>query len=333
LVVYYLANDSFYDAKQLHAISISFVPFAQILSIMQRRSFIKNTALTLGALALLSNRTFAALLSDPAYKVKMLTDKIGIFSEKGGTILFAITKEGVIVVDTQFPDSAKHCIDEIKLKTDKKFALLVNTHHHGDHTAGNIAFKDLVDLIVAHENSLKNQEASAKVNKKETQQLYPNLTFDKTWSRKFGKERVTLHYFGKGHTNGDSFVEFEKAKIVHVGDLVFNRRFPYIDKSAGANIAEWAKILTQATDKFGDKTTYVCGHAGEGFDVVITKADILLFRDYLNNLLKYTKDAIAKGITKEEYLKTTSIPDSPEWKGDGISRSLEAAWLELKEGK
>jgi cyclase len=300
---------------------------------MQRRSFLKNTTITLAGFALLSKTGFAALLEDPKYTIKMITDTIGIFNESGGTILFVINKDGVIVVDAQFPDSAKHCIDEIKLKTDKKFAVLINTHHHGDHTAGNIAFKDLVSLVVAHENSLKNQEAAAKKNKKEAVQLYPNLTYDKTWSRKFGKERVSLHYLGRGHTNGDSFVHFEKANIVHVGDLVFNRMHPYIDKNNGANIAEWIKILGEATTKFNEKTIYVCGHAAKGYETIITKADILLFADYLTNVLKFTKESIAKGITKEEFMKTLDIPGSPEWKGDGIKRSLEAAWMEMSEGK
>jgi cyclase len=300
---------------------------------MQRRSFIKNTGLTLAAFLLLSKTGLAALLEDPKYKVKMLTDKIGVFTESGGTILFAITKEGVVVVDTQFPDNAKHCIDEIKLKTDKKFTLLINTHHHSDHTAGNIAFKGMIDVIVAHENSLKNQQDNAIKSKKEAAQLYPNITYDKVWSKKVGKERVTLHYLGKGHTNGDSFVHFEKANIVHLGDLVFNRRYPYIDKNNGANIAEWIKTLTTATEKFNEKTTYVCGHAGDGFDIVITKADILLFREYLSNLLKLATEKIATGITKEDFMKLTEIPGSPEWKGDGIKRSLEAVWLEVKEGK
>lgn len=300
---------------------------------MKRRSFIKNTGLSLGAFLLLSKTGIAGLLEDPKYKVKMLTDTVGVFTESGGTILFAITQKGVVVVDTQFPDSAKHCIDEIKLKTNKKFALLVNTHHHGDHTAGNIAFKGLVNDIVAHKNSLANQTSTAVKNKKEAQQLYPNLTYDNTWSKKIGKERVTLHYFGAGHTNGDSFVHFEKANVVHVGDLVFNRRYPYIDKAGGANIGAWIRTLETATNKFNEKTIYVCGHASDGFDIVINKADILLFRDYLTNLLKLTNESIASGITKDDFFKLTSIPGSPEWKGDGIKRSLEAAWLEVKEGK
>ena len=83
---------------------------------MQRRSFIKNTAFSMGALALLNQSSLAQFLAAPAWKIKMLTAEIGIFSEKGGTILFMITKKGVVVIDAQFPDTAQHLIDEIKNK-------------------------------------------------------------------------------------------------------------------------------------------------------------------------------------------------------------------------
>jgi len=176
----------------------------------------------------------------------MLTDDIGVFTEKGGTILFYIAKKDVIVVDAQFPDSAQHCIDEIKKKTENPFKLLINTHHHGDHTAGNIAFKGIVEHVLAHANSLTNQKNAAVKNKNEDKQLYPDQTYTDTWSEKIGKEKITLHYFGAGHTNGDSLVHFEHANIVHMGDLVFNRRHPYVDKSAGADMSSWITVLDKA---------------------------------------------------------------------------------------
>ena len=297
---------------------------------MERRAFIKNTSLTLAAFTLLSKSSLASFLTDPAYKVKMLTDKIGIFTEKGGTIMFLLGKKDVVVVDAQFPDCAQHCIDEIKKVSGMPFTFLINTHHHGDHTAGNIAFKDIAKNVVAHANSQKNQKANAVKNNNEKKQLYPDTIFDKTWSKKLKGEKITLTCFGSGHTDGDIFVHFEDSKIVHVGDLVFNRKYPYIDKAAGASITSWIKVLDDATKKYGDKNTYVCGHAGEGYEVTITKTDVFAFKDYLSNLIKYTTEKIAAGVTKEEYMKTKEIPGSTDWKGEGISRSLEAAWAELK---
>ncbi len=296
---------------------------------MQRRSFLRNTGLTIAGLALLNKDSLAAFLADPAWKIKMLTEDIGIFTEKGGTIAFYLSNEGAVVIDTQFPDAAQHLIDELKKKSEKPFRLLINTHHHGDHTAGNIAFKDLVPHVLAHANSKTNQEKVAKEQKKEDKQLYPDQTYTDTWSEKIGKEKISLHYFGAGHTNGDSLVHFTKADIVHMGDLVFNRRHPYIDKTAGADIANWIKILDKATVTFSKKTQYVCGHAGEGFDVQLKAGDLKAFGEYLGNVLKFTEAQIKAGKTKEEILKATEIPGSPEWKGDGIERPLTAAYIEL----
>ncbi len=296
---------------------------------MQRRSFLKNTAFTLGALALFNQQTLANLLAEPTWKIQMLTDDIGMFTERGGTILFMVTKKGVVVVDSQFPDTAQHLIDEIKKKTTKPFRLLINTHHHGDHSGGNIAFKGMVQQVVAHANSKINQEVAAIKSKTEAKQLYPDTTFTDSWSKKLGKEKLRLHYFGAGHTNGDCFVHFEHSNIVHTGDLVFNRRHPFVDKTAGADISNWIKVLDTATNKFDNNTMYISGHAATGYETIIKKADVLLFRDYLGNVLSFTDAALKAGKTKEEILKATEIPGSPEWKGDGLSRPLAAAIEEL----
>lgn len=298
---------------------------------MQRRSFIKNAAFSMGALALLNQSSLAQFLADPAWKIKMLTAEIGIFSEKGGTILFMITKKGVVVIDAQFPDTAQHLIDEIKNKTNKPFRLLINTHHHGDHTAGNFAFKGIVPHVLAHANSKINQEKAAVTQKTEAKQLYPDQTFTDTWCEKIGKEKICLHYFGAGHTNGDSMVHLQNSNIVHMGDLVFNRRHPYIDKTAGADIANWIVLLEKATKTFDNNTIYISGHAGNGYETTLNKEDVLLFRDYLENVLKFTDAEMQAGKTKEEILKATEIPGSPQWKGDGIQRSLTAAFEELSQ--
>jgi cyclase len=299
---------------------------------MQRRNFIRNSTLTLASLAFLSNKTMAQFLADPAWKIKMLTDSIGVFTEKGGTILFMIGKEGLTVVDSQFPEQSQHLIDELKKRSRQPFQLLINTHHHGDHTAGNISFKGLVKNVLAHENSKASQERVAKEKKTEEQQLYPDLVYSTTLCQPMGDEEICMHYFGAAHTNGDSFVHFKKANIVHTGDLVFNRRHPFVDRSAGANIKSWIAVLDKAGKTFDDKTIFVCGHAADGYDIVVSKKDISAFKDYLGKVLEFTAAQIKAGKTKEEIIKATEIPGAPEWKGDGIERPLTAAFEELTNG-
>ncbi len=299
---------------------------------MQRRNFVKTTGLSLLALTLFNNRSLAELLGDPAYNIKMLTPTTGIFSEKGGTILFHINPKGIVVVDAQFPDTAPHLVMEIKKMSNRPFALLINTHHHGDHTAGNIVFKGVVEHTVAHTNSAANQRSVAVKSKTEDKQFYPDITFSDSWKKKLKKEKFKLHYFGAAHTNGDILVHLEKANIVHVGDLVFNRRHPFIDKSAGADIASWIGVLNKTVSKFTG-ATFVCGHARTGFGVVVTSTDILAFRDYLTNLLALVSSDLKAGKSKEDILKNSTIPGSPEWQGDGIERGLSAAYEELAEKK
>ena len=296
---------------------------------MHRKTFIRNGSSILAALALFNNKTVAQLMADPTWKITMLTDEAGIFKEKGGTILFNLTKEGIVVVDSQFPDTAPHLIDELKKKSEQPFRLLINTHHHGDHSSGNIAFKGLTQHVLAHENSKANQERVAKEKKNEDQQLYPDQTYGSIWCEKIGSEEICLHYFGAGHTNGDSLVQFKKANIVHLGDLMFNRRHPYVDKSSGASMSNWITVMDKAHNTFNKKTKFICGHAAEGYDVIVNRDDLKLFGDYLGKVLQFTEAEIKAGKTKEEILKTSSIPGITEWKGDGFDRPLGAAYQEL----
>lgn len=295
---------------------------------MHRRQFIRNSALSIGALSLAGRQWLSLLTGDP-WKITMLTPQLGIFTERGGTIAFHLSKKGIVVVDSQFPDQAKHLIDELKKRSEKPFRLLINTHHHGDHTGGNISFKGLAEHVLAHENSKKNQENTAKQNKNEDKQLYPDQTYTSTWCHRTHKENICLWYFGAGHTNGDSFVHFEHADVVHCGDLVFNRRHPYVDRGAGANMKSWMEVIDKGLGKFGEKSTYIYGHSGTGYEITGTAADLRAFRDYLGNVLKFVEGEMKAGKTKDDILKATLIPGSEEWKGDGIQRPLTAAWEEL----
>jgi cyclase len=234
-----------------------------------------------------------------------------------------------VVVDTQFPEQSQHLIDELKKKSEKPFKLLINTHHHGDHSSGNISFKGIAEHVLAHANSKINQENSAKQNKSEEKQLYPDQTYTDTWCQKIGKENICLYYFGAGHTNGDSLIHFEHANIVHMGDLLFNRRHPNVDRGAGANMKSWMQVLDKALAKFDNDTMYVFGHSATGYDITGKADDLRAFRDYLGNVLKFTDEQIKAGKTKEEILKATNIPGSDQWKGDGINKPLQAAYEEL----
>jgi glyoxylase-like metal-dependent hydrolase (beta-lactamase superfamily II) len=300
---------------------------------MNRRNFIQNSALTLGAFTLLPNGLWAKSNLDTPYKIKELRGGVSVFTEKGGTIAYLQTPKGMVVVDSQFPEQSQHLIDELKKQSTNPFKLLVNTHHHGDHTGGNIAFKGLVEHVVAHENSLLNSKTVAQKQKNEDKQLFADVTFKDSWKQKVGKEKIKAHYFGAGHTNGDAVIHFENANVAHLGDLLFNRRYPFVDRAAGANINSWIKVLDKIHHTFDNETIFVFGHAFDPKKITGSKEDINAFKDYLEKLLVFVDAEIKAGKSKEEVIKSTAVPGVTEWKGDGIVRSLQAAYEELSEGK
>ncbi len=295
-----------------------------------RRNFIQKSILTTVGLSMAQRTLFASILTDELpYKMSLIRNNIGFFTEKGGTIGWMISKNGIVVVDTQFPEQSEHLIAEIQKQSDRKIDLLINTHHHGDHSSGNIAYKGRTNVLVAHENSKKNQMRVAKERGQEDKQLYPDTTFDNSWSKKIDGETITLSYFGPAHTDGDAVIHFENANIAHMGDLMFNRRFPFIDKSAGASVKNWIEVLASAQKAYSKDTIFIFGHSDNGFDVIGNMEDIKAFQNYLYRLLDTVQAEIKAGKSEEEIMEIQSIKGADEWKGDGIKRSLSATYQEL----
>ena len=296
---------------------------------MQRRIFLRNTGILSASALLFQKKAMASILNTFDYNIKMLRNDVGIFTERGGTIGFLLSKDGIVVIDAQFPDTAQHLIDDLKKRTTNPFRYLLNTHHHGDHTAGNIAFKGVVEHVVAHENSLNNQKTVAEKGNSLDKQLLPDMTFKDDWKLKIGDETIKADYYGAGHTNGDAIYHFEKANIFHAGDLMFNKRHPFVDRSAGANISQWIKDLDKITKKADKNSIIIFGHSLNAGEETGTIEDVKKFQDYLGKVLSFAEQEIKKSVSKEEFIKNTSIPGVTEWTGQGIERPLTAAYEEL----
>lgn len=299
---------------------------------MNRRSFVYQTALLAGASMLLQQKAIAQLLQTEEGNIRMLRRNVGIYTERGGTIGFLLSKDGIVVIDAQFPDTAPHFIEAIKKQSGVPFQYLLNTHHHGDHTSGNIAFKGIVGHVVAHENSAANQKASAEKQNALDKQLFPDTLFANELKIKSGDEQVASAYFGAGHTNGDALYHFEKANIVHMGDLMFNKRHPFVDRSAGASLKNWIVVLEKVIAKYGNDALYIFGHSLNPGEETGTHADLKNFQTYLNQVLQFAEKEIKRGVSKEEFVKNTAIPGNVAWSGQGIERPLAAAYEELTSG-
>ncbi len=270
---------------------------------------------------------------------------VGIFSGRGGTIGWLAGKDGLVVVDTQFPDTASVCLAGLPGRRDRPIDVVLNTHHHFDHTSGNPTFRPAAKTIVAQVNVPKLQFAAAKraeADEKSTSrirvadQVYADTTFADAWRHEFADEVVTAQYFGPAHTSGDAVIMFEKANVVHVGDLVFNRLYPVIDRPAGASVRNWIKVLDEVQKTYPADAIYIFGHGNTKFGVTGKRDDLLVMREYWAAVLAYVEKQIAAGRSRNEIVALENLPGFPDFHQPMPNRlggNLGAAYDELTEQK
>jgi glyoxylase-like metal-dependent hydrolase (beta-lactamase superfamily II) len=307
---------------------------------MNRRRFLSTSSLALAAASLDLSKLFAqagqGAAQAPQTAFTPLRRKVGIFTGQGGTIGYHISESGLAVIDAQMPATAKICLEGIRERAgDRMIDLLVNTHHHGDHTGGNPVFRPSVKRILAQANVPELQraaaarQAAARPDAPAPEAVVANATFGTAWEEDVGGERIALRYYGPAHTGGDAVVTFVKANVVHMGDLVFNRMHPFIDRPAGASIANWVKVLERTVADHKNDTTYIFGHGSPKFGPTGSRADLLCMRDYLTALLEFVRGEIKAGKPKDVIVKISDplkgFPDH----GPLIERVLTPAYEEL----
>lgn len=271
---------------------------------LSRRQFVSRSAVAAAALPFLSPFSARAVAARRA-EFTPIRRGVGFFTDRGGTIGYLQTPDALVAVDTQFPESAETFLAGLRDGSARGLDLLVNTHHHGDHTAGNAVLAPVSAMHVAHEAVPGLQRAAAVRSGALDAQRYPSETYARTWSADVGDEVVALRYFGPAHTSGDSVVHFERADVVHTGDLVFNRRQPFIDAAAGASVENWISVLEAIHDHHGDDTAFVFGHAGDGYPVTGGRAELLTMRDFLTALTGTVSQRLADGQSAEGIEGTT----------------------------
>jgi glyoxylase-like metal-dependent hydrolase (beta-lactamase superfamily II) len=232
-----------------------------------------------------------------------LRRNVGFFTGRGGTVGYLIDAKGVAIVDSQFPDSAALLLAGVNERSKSRpVDRLINTHHHGDHTGGNIVFKGVATKVVAHAKAAEHMRMPPGAKPPASEQLYPDATFTDVWRDQVGDEWIRAKYYGQAHTSGDAVVTFERANVAHMGDLAFNQRHPVVDRAAGASLKNWIAVIESTAKDHSNDTIYIFGHAGGSAPVTGGRADLLKLRDYFTTLLTFVGGQIKAGRSRDEIL-------------------------------
>lgn len=195
----------------------------------------------------------------------------------------------------------------------------MNTHWHFDHAGGNAEMAKAGVRIVAHENCRKRlatgqyMEALDRRMPAAPHAALPLITLTQETALHLNGEDIRLIPVAPAHTDGDVIVRFEKANVVHMGDLFFHGMYPFIDYSSGGwlgGMAEGAKTGLTLCDA---RTKIMPGHGA-----VAGKADLegylKLLETILGRLLKL-KDA---GRSADEAVAAAPTKDFDEKLGGGF---------------
>jgi glyoxylase-like metal-dependent hydrolase (beta-lactamase superfamily II) len=271
----------------------------------------------------------------PVTTFKALRRNVGTFTGGGGTIGWLSNKDALAAVDTQFPNTAAIFLKDLPGRDGRRLDVTINTHHHGDHTGGNAVFRPETKSIVAQANVPGLMYARAEADKKILDPaMVPDVTFREAKKIVLGDEIISARYLGAAHTNGDIVVHFEKANVVHLGDLLFNRIYPVIDRPGGASIKHWVTVVETIHADYPADAVFVSGHGNAKFGITLQRDELLVFRDYLSALLATTEAGIKAGKSKEEIQKLENMPGFadfhvPPGRGNRLPGNLATAYDEL----
>lgn len=198
--------------------------------------------------------------------VAPVAGRIHMIEGPGGNIGLSVGDDGVLMVDSQFEPLAARVMAAIEDMGAGKPKLLLNTHFHGDHVGGNPLFA-AGGVVVAHANvriRMIGCEPGAAPCAAEAVAGLPVVTFRDRLRLFFNGDEIDVIHLPRGHTDGDLVVWFKDSKAIHMGDLLFHARFPFVDVEAGGSVDGLLANLERVLDMLPPATRVIPGHGPLG---------------------------------------------------------------------
>ena len=214
-------------------------------------------------------------------ELKQLAPNVYAYQQEGGTghINAGISNAGLFVGEDSmlvfdalgYPVQSKALISAAKRAGGRKpITNLINSHHHGDHVAGNQFF--LPAQIASHPycrqevlKAIPNTPASwpkaeGQADGTEVRKLAPpTVTFEDNLIYNIGGNTVEFRFVGPAHTWGDMVAYLPQHKILFAADLAFFHLVPYCHN---AYVSKWMESIDKVMKM--DVDVIVPGHGPVG---------------------------------------------------------------------
>jgi glyoxylase-like metal-dependent hydrolase (beta-lactamase superfamily II) len=265
-------------------------------------------------------------MSDVEITATYVAGNVYMLQGRGGNIGVSVGPDGALLVDDQFAPLA----DKIRAalagmvegEIDLKFVL--NTHWHGDHTGGNIAFGPEAPII-AHANVRERlatrQERALGVIEPSPPKALPVITFGDSVSIHFNGEEIRAIHLPHGHTDGDAVVYFSGSNVVHMGDDFFSGRFPFVDLSSGGSVQGLVVAVRGVLERLPPDVKIIPGHGP-----LSGREDLEAYLEMVEESLALVSVGIEAGKSLKE-LQAAGMPDQwADWGGGFINSDR---WIEI----
>ncbi|MFV7783629.1 MBL fold metallo-hydrolase [Shewanella marisflavi] len=244
-----------------------------------------------------------------------LTEHIYMLSGAGGNIGVSAGEDGVLIIDDQFAPLADKISAALADIQTGKPKYIVNTHYHGDHTGGN-GFFGQTGAIFAHDNVLKRLASDEKFSP----EALPSITYEQGIKIHFNRDTLHLVHLGAAHTDGDSVVFWRNAPVVHMGDLFFKDRFPYIDLKAGGSVLGYRDSVATILARVDEDTKIIPGHGD-----LATKQDLIRFKKMLDLSIDWMMQQLKAKKSLDE-IKQQGLPEALQ--GWGWKFISQETWID-----
>jgi cyclase len=287
-------------------------------------------------------------------KIEILTEKIapnlyilsgsagadpGHEDAAGGRIGVLAGPDGIFMVDAQYAQISDKVLTAIRKISPEPIRFLVNTHVHGDHTAGNANFVKMGALLFAREElreEMLRPPAQPGLSPARDPARLPVVTYgmgDPIKLRLNG-EIVDLIPVRAAHTGGDTMIRFENADVIMIGDFYRNYGYPFIDTANGGTLKGVLEALDETMQLAGPNTRLIPGHG-----TIIHRTDIVPYRDMILDIQGKVQRMIDEGKSQQEVLaaKVTAPYDAkvpggllPAGAGTSADRFVGMVYSQLK---